>query len=464
MSDSVSKTQRKAQLTSIPLLVKVMGIALGAAFFLGAVLFWQTQSAYYQLEKLEVEAHANFVAEVLALSTTPLLRDRNTAELQLLLDGMSQVAPEPDTRVKFLQVLDGSGRVVARSSGERLVDSQASLIEKSAKLPGDLPGSVEVALTDSHIGSELDWHRHRIIAATAIIALLGSLATWGLMHLVTRPIRELVQVTRAIKAGNYHARATVRSRDEVGELAGAFNEMIAALQQKDATNHQLLRKIIGAEEEERKRVARELHDQTGQALTSLIASLAALRSSGHTKELTELLALATQTLSDVHDLSRTLRPSALDELGLVPALQRFCECLAKRLGLKVDFAAVGLSENSRLPSPVEVTLYRIGQEALTNAVRHGRARSVEVLLHRKPSSVLVVIEDDGQGFEAANWRERCLRGDHLGLLGIEERAALLGGTLRVESRPGTGTSLFVEIPLAEQPQALALADSRVQMG
>jgi signal transduction histidine kinase len=377
------------------------------------------------------------------------MRGTHTAELQRLLSEITRVVPGIGCTINTIKVLDGHGQVVAQAADTSPANPQARVLEKAAPLPDGVPGQVVVALNDSHIDFEIGWHTRHIIATTAIIGLLGLAATAWLMRLVMHPIRELVLSVRAVKAGNYQIRAPVRAMDEVGELAAAFNDMLAALAQKDAVNRQLLRKLIAAGEEERKRVARELHDQTGQALTSLIASLAALKNGEHTPKLNEVLALATQTLSEVHDLSRTLRPSVLDELGLVAAFQKLGESLTKRLGVSVDFSAIGLDGGARLPSIVEVTLYRITQEALTNAMRHGQAQSVEVMLHRQTTSVLTVIEDNGKGFDASDWRNLCLRGDHCGLLGIEERASLLGGSLRIESRPGAGTSLFVEIPLAE---------------
>jgi signal transduction histidine kinase len=434
---------------NMPVLMKVMSVALGMALFLGIGMFWQIHHPYFQLETDEVEEHASFIAQVLAAEVAPMMRGTNTAELQRLLDKITRVVPGIGCTINTIKVLDGNEQVVAQSTNTSPANPKARVLERTAPLSGGLPGMISVALNDSHIDFEIGWHTRHIIATTAIIGFLGLAATWWLMRLVTHPISELVESVRAVKTGNYQVRAPVRAKDEVGELAAAFNDMLSALEQKDAVNHQLLRKLIAAGEEERKRVARELHDHTGQALTSLIASLAALKNGEHTRELNELLALATQTLSEVHDLSRTLRPSVLDELGLVPAFQKLGESLVKRLGVSVDFSAIGLEDGVRLPGIIEVALYRIAQEALTNAMRHGQARSVEVLLHRKTTSVLTVIEDNGKGFDASDWRTLCLRGDHWGLLGIEERASLLGGSLRVESRPGAGTSLFVEIPLAE---------------
>jgi signal transduction histidine kinase len=432
-------TRVKEWLLRLPLMAKVMGITISMAVLIAGGLIWHLHHSYLGLEIDEVEGDARLIAKVLASGLIPLMHEANRDGVPRLLEDTARSIPS----IRSIEVWDEAGRLVGRTSRAGLASRR--VLEAGAPLAEG--GRVRVCLDDSHVEFEMGWHTRRLITTTALAGSLGLLATWGLMRLVTRPVRALVEVTRAVKAGDYQARAVVETRDEVGELATAFNDMMAGLQKKDAINHQLLRKLMAAEEEERKRVARELHDQTGQSLTSLIASLAAMRNGERAKEFDDLLALATQTLGEVHALSRTLRPSVLDELGLMPALRRLAGGLAKRHGFKADVGVVGMQEETRLPRDLEVTLYRIVQEALTNAVRHGRARGVEVMLQRKAQSVLAVVEDDGQGFEATDWRALCLRTDHLGLLGMEERAALLGGTLRIESRPGNGTSLFVEIPL-----------------
>ena len=222
---------------------------------------------------------------------------------------------------------------------------------------------------------------------------------------------------------------------------------------RERHRQQYRRQVIAATEEERKRLARELHDHTGQALTSLIAQLTVMEigaeNAARGNALAELRRQVEQDLSDVRELSHVLRPSSLDDVGLLAALEKHCQVCSERLGIAVECDAVGVAGGRRLPGQVEVAVYRIAQEGITNAARHGRAHSVSVLLQRRGSELLVVVEDDGVGFDARDWREQCVRGDHLGLLGIEERAVLLGGALRVESRPGSGTSLFVNIPLED---------------
>lgn len=449
MYNSVWKVRSWDRVLGLPVSVKVMGITVGMALCLGLGLFWQIHDPYARLEVVEVEDSARFMAQVVAVGAATLIRTGHGDEVQRLVEDMARVSPTIGTSIRMVQVMDGQQKALAQVSCPVAGNPQERILSASVGLPGELPGRVAVEFNDSHVDFELGWHTRRILTTTAWVTAIGLMAIWGLMRWVTRPIGELVQVARVVRSGDYSARVAVRTRDELGELAVAFNAMLATHQHKEEVNQHLRRKLIQAEEEERKRVARELHDHTGQALTALIAGLAAAEqeSVANPARWSELRGLATQTLLEVHDLSLALRPLALEDLGLVAALQKHVRSVAQRFGIRVDCATLGLEGGARLPSEIEVALYRIVQEALTNAVRHGRPQTVHVRLRRGESVLLAEIEDDGCGFDASDWRGRCLQGDHLGLLGIEERAVLLAGSLRVESSPGGGTRLFVEIPL-----------------
>ncbi|MBI3910284.1 MAG: sensor histidine kinase, partial [Armatimonadetes bacterium] len=211
-------------------------------------------------------------------------------------------------------------------------------------------------------------------------------------------------------------------------------------------------KLILAQEEERKRVARELHDETSQALTSLMVGLKVLGTARTLEEtntqIGELRELTARTLEEVHHLALELRPSVLDDWGLVVALQRYVDDFAVKASLGVDFQMLGL-DGQRLPPQGEIALYRIVQEALTNVARHAHAKHVSIVLKRQRTSVLAIIEDNGVGFDVAQVVSAPARDGRLGLFGMQERAALLGGTLTIESSPATGTTVFVEIPVAE---------------
>jgi signal transduction histidine kinase len=204
-----------------------------------------------------------------------------------------------------------------------------------------------------------------------------------------------------------------------------------------------LSRVVSAQEAERRRLARELHDETGQALTSILLSLRSVEEAGDEAELRgavrEVRDLVRSTLQDVRQLAVELRPKALDDFGLVAALERLTETFAEQTGIAIDFQP---ALQDRLPAEIETALYRIVQESLTNIVKHARASSVSVVLTRKDGAVMAIVEDDGVGFEPGRLGE-----GGLGLVGMRERVSLLGGRLAVESRPGAGTTFVAEVPL-----------------
>jgi signal transduction histidine kinase len=227
------------------------------------------------------------------------------------------------------------------------------------------------------------------------------------------------------------------------------------LRKEEMLRRQLLDRLITVQEEERKRIALELHDQTGQPLTSLIMTLSMLGETPSLEQVRsqteELKETAAQLMKRVHDLALELRPSILDDLGLESALRHLSKGYQDRFRIPVDLQVLGLEDERLLPE-VETALYRIVQEALTNVVRHAQAENVSVVLEKRDSAVRLIIEDDGQGFDVnsvlgSRRRDRPTDGK-LGLYGMRERAALVGGTLTIESTPGVGTTIFVDAPLA----------------
>ena len=222
------------------------------------------------------------------------------------------------------------------------------------------------------------------------------------------------------------------------------------LQRKEAVRRELLHKAITAQEEERRRIARELHDEAGQALAALLVSLRLMENAPTLEEARAQVArmreVVNQTLDGIRTLAWELRPSVLDDLGLVPALTRYIQSCRSRFGMDIDLEVVGLDQ-VRLPWEVETALYRIAQEALTNAVRHAGARHVSVILEKRGNRALLIVEDDGEGFDVAQVRASVQERGRLGLYGMEERASLVGGRLTVESAPGSGTTVVVEVPL-----------------
>ena len=204
-----------------------------------------------------------------------------------------------------------------------------------------------------------------------------------------------------------------------------------------------LKRVVAIQELERRRLARELHDETGQALTSILLGLRTVEEAhgeeGLRAAVAEVRELVRSTLQDVRQLAVELRPTALDDFGLVPALERLTEAFGEQTGMAVAFES---TLGDRLAPEIETALYRIVQEALTNVVKHARARSVSIVLGEKADAATLVVEDDGGGFDPARPRD-----GGLGLLGMRERMELVGGRLTVESRPGAGTTLVAEVPI-----------------
>ena len=210
----------------------------------------------------------------------------------------------------------------------------------------------------------------------------------------------------------------------------------------------LSRRLVEALEAERRHIARELHDEAAQALTSLRLGLGLLeRHLGDVRasraRLLQLKTLADAISEDLHRLAADLRPAILDHAGLVPALRQHTATLAAEHGIEVRFEAAGI-DGERLPPEVESAVFRIVQEALANTIRHARARRVEVLVERRDGHLVAIVEDDGVGFDLREVAD----GGRLGLVGMRERAEMLGGKLTVETAPGAGTTVMLEVPHA----------------
>ncbi len=223
------------------------------------------------------------------------------------------------------------------------------------------------------------------------------------------------------------------------------------LQLKEEVRTELLRRIISAQEDERRRVARELHDVTSQALATLAVRLEALTTApGFNTEDAEtqlegMRSLLITTSKEVHRLIYDLRPSLLDDLGLPTALRSSAHSSLDTVGVEVDFEVAG--QEKRLPPQVEIALFRIAQEAITNIARHARAESVYISLEFKEKSITLQVEDDGIGFDLSQVLDSTGTRGAMGLLGMKERAELLGGTLTIDTKPGKGTKVAMEIPV-----------------
>jgi two-component system sensor histidine kinase UhpB len=228
---------------------------------------------------------------------------------------------------------------------------------------------------------------------------------------------------------------------DIQRLAATFNRMLERLERERRRSGE---KVLQAQEEERKRIARDLHDEVNQALTALLLRIEAAAQDAPPAlqaELAETKLLANRAMGELLDLARQLRPTALDDHGLVAALRTHVREQDRRGGASASFwADPALGD---LPPDVQVVIYRVAQEALVNAARHSGATRIEVSLESQPQAVSLLVTDNGSGFAFAE------EGKGLGLSGMRERALLVGGKLDIDSRPGKGTTVRLEVPIRE---------------
>jgi signal transduction histidine kinase len=257
-----------------------------------------------------------------------------------------------------------------------------------------------------------------------------------------RPIEQMQVTAQRIAAGDLSARVALsRAPGELGALSKAIDEMANGLQSREQRLAGLSRRVLEVQEFERRAIARELHDEIGQSLTALKLMLQRHRQAdgcANTSSIDELLDITDRTLQQVRGLSLDLRPSMLDHLGLAATLRWYVERESERGGFVVTCRIE--PERLRLDAPLETTIFRIAQEALTNVTRHANARTVTVDLMAHGATVELSIRDDGGGFAVDATRERSRQGGSFGLLGMEERAMLAGGMLRIQSGP-SGTEV-----------------------
>lgn len=323
-----------------------------------------------------------------------------------------------------------------------------ALTETNYQITSDLQGSITTGL----------------VSLLAVVVAINFL----LSRFVLGKLEQFKPVLQRFGQGDLSQRLTPRGDDEIGQLAARFNQMAdgletrarenaelyAELEHKEAARALLLHKVIVAQEEEHKYLARELHDDFAQSLTALsvtvesaVQIIPAEMISVH-ERLARVQALTQETLMETSRWIQDLRPRMLDDLGLVPALRAYAEARFEGTATRVHIETKDLTQ--RLPPEIEITLFRVMQEALSNIAKHAHAHRVEVRLERYDNGMVVAhVQDDGIGFIPARYlqTQEGLRG--MGLLGMRERTVLLGGTLTIESTPGRGTRLRIEAPWKE---------------
>jgi two-component system, NarL family, sensor histidine kinase UhpB len=287
------------------------------------------------------------------------------------------------------------------------------------------------------------------IFATAGVVISFLVNSWVLKRAL-EPLDRLQAAVDTVRGGATDVRVELGefSDERFDRLAETFNQMLAQLESDAREMQELSQRLLQAQEEERFRLAHELHDEAAQALTSLLVHLRLLeraREPGEAqKRVHELRELTARALEDVRRVALDLRPTILDDLGLGPALEWRVDEFGKLDGMRTTVTISGLEQ--RLPRPVELALYRVSQEAMSNVGKHAHAHQVDVLLAHRHGEIVLEILDDGDGFDPAAPYDPGAHG--LGLLGMRERMRMIGGELLIESTPGKGTRIVARTPMA----------------
>jgi signal transduction histidine kinase len=368
--------------------------------------------------------------------------------------------------VYALDPANTTGRT-AGVGNERIWESQAIIRGEQEE------GWVRVGMGEREMWLAVSQWLRPLFASLMVVMVVSIVAASALTWLLTRPIVDLAAATERMGRGDYSARSHYQANDEIGELSRAFNRAAEQMAQAEAERAErqrqrqfYLQRIIQAQEEERRRVARELHDETGQALTALMVGLRNVEEAANESEmrvrLDGLRQVLAGALAHVRQLAYDLRPAVLDDLGLGPALRRYAEGCQDRFGIRVGVQTIGI-DDQRLSPELETTVYRIVQEAILNAARHARCARIDVLVQAQNGQVVAIVEDDGLGFDPAAAPESGSASAHLGLFGMRERAELVGGSLEVESAPGRGCTIYLRAPLEVENLVVATSVALAQV-
>lgn len=249
----------------------------------------------------------------------------------------------------------------------------------------------------------------------------------------------------------YNSASVIRDDEGAPQMIVDVSQDFTALKTAEGVQRRLERQLLEAQEEERLRIARELHDQLAQHLAGMLLALESLK--GNAAETTALgqihhiQDLVEEMGREVHRVAWQLRPTALDDLGLVESLKQCADEWAERTGIPIDFHCT-IPSSARFDPLIETVCFRVVQESLTNVLKHSHATSASIVISHKGGDLKIICEDNGLGFDAARVERLASESRHLGIRGIRERLALVGGELQLESSPGRGTSLFIRVPTA----------------
>lgn len=456
------------RLLSIPIFIKTLGIGAIVATLFGGTLFIRTRQTLttnlYEVQERRVKTEARLLASYLQRPATV----HDIVRIQDIID--ESRAANPD--ILYIIVRDDAKQVIAHTFGLHL---PAGLIEappdgasaagfRILKIKGGglafevqkplvkgYAGYLQLAVSDRMVREQVHSLSTSILSALLISIAIGVGLAAFLSYLITKPIQHLKKAAGKIQQGDFESRSLIYSDDEIGELAMAFNDMADSLRSyreevkdREETRLALIERVVSSHENERKLISRELHDHFGQSLLAVLVDIRAARdrAGSSTPVLQKLEKAMEKIVGDLSRIVRGMRPTVLDDYGLDRALESYTRESAERYQLEISYKYTAPPDFRRLPGHIEVTLYRIAQEAITNIIKHAGATHVSLVLLITAQSTILLVEDDGKGFDPAVSTGK----GGLGLVGMRERMSLIGGQLDFISSGDEGTTIRATIP------------------
>lgn len=454
---------------AVSIRTKIIGIILGLVILLGSGLTLFVRQSLHEAMSRELETLAESVTHDLASRSTDLILVNNVYALYDLVQETQRNYPD----IRYILILDTNNQALVHtfgsglpgglieanlpSAGERyrafaFNTAEGRVLDTAVPIFDGRAGVARVGFSEVSIQRTLNMVTTQLLLATLLVSTIGLVASIFLTWILTRPILLLADAAQEVGQGNFDQQVERWANDEIGEMSDAFNRMVVDLKlaseersERERLRTEMVEKVISAQEEERKRIARDLHDQTSQALVSLIVQLKLVESASNkasrTQAIVDLREQLRATLNDVRRMAHDLRPGVLDDLGLTQSIQWFADQCRQNSEVKISLTVDAACD--QLPPHAATAVYRVTQEALTNVIKHSQATQVWITIRNVSESFHLEVRDNGVGFDVDRLPGP---GEGLGLFGMQERIQLLGGNFSIESAPGKGACLSALVP------------------
>ena len=455
---------------NVSLRIKVIGLVIFATLLLGLPVIYFVNINFSRQNNMQLKLMSLAIGKQLSSQSVNYILEDNFYALEKLLK--SSVKSDPDLVYAFIE--NKKGEVIASTfdggfpadllkvnsfnpkslSAVKIKTNEGLVYDTAVPILRGRLGTVRVGISTKR-SSMLLYSLIRsiiivmIFAAVLAIILSSSIAWW-----VMTPIVKLSEAFNKVKSGSYDVKLDIKRDDEIGMLARDFNKMAVSLKKADEERMEndnlrknFINNVIKAQEEERKRIAKDLHDQFAQMLAYIKIRIGLLKNLNNIEEARESVAQISEELTNaldvVRNIARSLMPGILEEMGLVCAVTSYIDDINKKsLNFKVDFYSDYDIKNKRFDQNIEINVYRIIQEALSNVILHSHSNYAKINLGIAGGKIIGSVEDYGTGFNYG-----LISKDSLGIFGMTERAKLLGGDLKIESKTGAGTLINFYIPL-----------------